>query len=168
MKARQKRLMIVLVGVLGFSAAVFLVMNAFNSNMVFFFSPTQVHNKEAPQDHTFRLGGIVEAGSLQRENDGLTVMFKVTDGAQAVDVKYVGILPDLFREGQGVVAQGKLDAQGMFTAKEVLAKHDENYMPPEVAEALEKAEMEKQAALESTEAATTDKAPAEVPTNNSL
>lgn len=146
MKARQKRLIIVLVGLLGFGTAVALVMNAFNSNMVFFFSPTQVLNDEAPRDHTFRLGGIVEEGSMVRENDGLTVLFNVTDGMETVPVKYVGILPDLFREGQGVVAQGKLGDDDLFTAKEVLAKHDENYMPPEVAEALEKAEQEKKAA----------------------
>jgi len=146
MKARQKRLILVLVGLLGFGVAVGLVMNAFNSNMVFFYSPTQVLNDEAPRDHTFRLGGIVEEGSIVRENDGLTVMFNVTDGMETVPVKYVGILPDLFKEGQGVVAQGKWGGDDLFTAKEVLAKHDENYMPPEVAEALEKAEQEKKAA----------------------
>ena len=148
MTPRKKRLVIVLVGLLGFAAVVTLVMNAFNSNMVFFFSPTQVLNNEAPRDHTFRLGGIVEEGSLARENDGLTVTFNVTDGLKIVPVKYVGILPDLFREGQGIVAQGKWGADSIFTAKEVLAKHDENYMPPEVAEALEAAEKEKAAQQE--------------------
>ncbi len=143
MTPRKKRLVIVLVALLGFAAVVTLVMNAFNSNMVFFFSPTQVLNNEAPRDHTFRLGGIVEEGSLARENDGLTVTFNVTDGLKTVPVKYVGILPDLFREGQGIVAQGQWGSDSVFTAKEVLAKHDENYMPPEVAEALEKAEKEK-------------------------
>ncbi len=153
MTPRKKRLVIVLVALLGFAAVVTLVMNAFNSNMVFFFSPTQVLNNEAPRDHTFRLGGIVEEGSLVRENDGLTVMFDVTDGLKTVPVKYVGILPDLFREGQGIVAQGKWGSDSIFTAKEVLAKHDENYMPPEVAEALEKAEKEKAAQQEAAEVA---------------
>jgi len=164
MKARQKRLILVLVGVLGFAAALGLVMNAFNSNMVFFHSPTDIKAGKAPLDHTFRMGGIVEEGSLTRENDGLTVNFNVTDGAEIIPVEYVGILPDLFREGQGIVAQGKLDSTGLFTASEVLAKHDENYMPPEVAEALEKAEQEKMAA----EASETNKAPVEAPANNSL
>lgn len=173
MKARQKRLLIILVLFLGFAAAVGLVINALNSNMAFFYSPTQVGNNEAPQGHTFRLGGIVEDGSMSRENDGLTVYFQVTDGAESVRVKYVGILPDLFREGQGIVAQGKLDSDGLFTANEVLAKHDENYMPPEVAEALEKAEQEKKAAeaAAATDAATaneSNKAPDEAPANNSL
>ncbi len=145
MKPRKKRLLILLIGLLGLAAVATLVMNAFNSNMVFFYSPTQILNNEAPRDHTFRLGGIVEEGSLARENDGLTVTFNVTDGLETVPVKYVGILPDLFREGQGIVAQGKWDSNSLFTASEVLAKHDENYMPPEVAEALEKAEQEKAA-----------------------
>ncbi|MCF6229247.1 MAG: cytochrome c maturation protein CcmE [Gammaproteobacteria bacterium] len=145
MKPRNKRLLVVLVGLLGLATVATLVMNAFNSNMVFFYSPTQVLNNEAPRDHTFRLGGIVEEGSLARANDGLTVTFNVTDGLEIVPVKYVGILPDLFREGQGIVAQGKWGSDSVFTAKEVLAKHDENYMPPEVAEALEAAEKEKAA-----------------------
>ena len=168
MKARQKRLVLVLVGFLGFAAAVALVMNAFNSNMVFFFSPTQVKNNEAPLDRTFRLGGLVEEGSLTRENDGLTVNFNVTDGAEIVPVEYVGILPDLFREGQGIVAQGKLDSVGLFTATEVLAKHDENYMPPEVAEALEKAEQDKKAAEAAAATSETNKVPTEAPANNNL
>ncbi len=170
MKARQKRLVLILVGLLGFAAVVGLVMNAFNSNMVFFFSPTQVLNGEAPKDHTFRLGGLVEEDSLGRANDGLTVTFNITDGLKTVPVKYVGILPDMFREGQGVIAQGKWGDDNLFTAKEVLAKHDENYMPPEVAEALEKAEQEKKAVAEAEAAANGQqpKAPVEAPVNNSL
>jgi cytochrome c-type biogenesis protein CcmE len=113
-----------------------LVFNAFQSNMVFFYSPTQVESKEAPLDRTFRIGGVVQEGSVKR--DGLNVNFVVTDTAQNVPVRYQGILPDLFKEGKGVVAQGKLE-NGVFVAREVLAKHDENYMPPEAADALKKA-----------------------------
>jgi len=131
--------MFVVVGLLGFAGVVALMMNAFNSNMVFFFSPTQVKANEVPKEHTFRLGGLVEEDSLRREDDGLTIHFNVTDGAEIVPVTYTGILPDLFREGQGIVAQGQLNGNSVFEASEVLAKHDENYMPPEVAEALEAA-----------------------------
>jgi cytochrome c-type biogenesis protein CcmE len=119
--------------------AVTLVLNAFQSNLVFFFTPTQVVGHEAPRDRAFRVGGLVEAGSVIREKDALTVRFRVTDTAKTIPVLYTGILPDLFREGKGVVAQGKLGADGTFHASEVLAKHDENYMPPEAAEALKKA-----------------------------
>jgi cytochrome c-type biogenesis protein CcmE len=122
---------------LGIAAA--LVLNAFQSNLVFFFTPTQVASHEAPRDRAFRIGGLVEAGSVLREKDALTVRFRVTDTAKTIPVVYTGILPDLFREGKGVVAQGKLGADGTFRASEVLAKHDENYMPPEAAEALKKA-----------------------------
>ena len=139
MKARHKRMGFILIGLVGLSIAVALVMRAFNSNMVFFFSPSQVHAGESTQGREFRLGGLVGEGSVRREDDGLTVHFLVTDNAQTVPVKYVGILPDLFREGQGVVAQGRLSEDGMFVASEVLAKHDETYMSPEVAEALEQA-----------------------------
>lgn len=138
MKTRHKRLIIVVAGVAVLGIALTLIFKAFNSNMVFFFSPSDVQAKQAPADRVFRLGGLVEEGSLQREDDGLTVHFKVTDNAETIPVIYTGILPDLFREGQGVVAQGKLDTNGVFKATEVLAKHDETYMPPEVAEALEK------------------------------
>jgi cytochrome c-type biogenesis protein CcmE len=124
-------------GVLGVAAA--LVLNAFQSNMVFFLTPTQVAANEAPRDRPFRIGGLVEGGSVVREKDALTVRFKVTDTAQTIPVVYTGILPDLFREGKGVVAQGRLQSDGTFRASEVLAKHDENYMPPEAAHALEKA-----------------------------
>ncbi len=123
--------------VLGVAAA--FVLNAFKGNLVFFFSPTDVAEGKAPVGHTFRLGGMVEPGSVQRQADGLTVHFVVTDYAKSVPVAYTGILPDLFTEGQGVVTQGKLNAEGKFVASEVLAKHDETYMPPEVADALEKA-----------------------------
>ena len=116
-----------------------LVLNAFNSNLVFFFSPTQVLAHEAPRDRSFRIGGLVEQGSLQREPTGLTIRFVVTDLAKQVPVTYTGLLPDLFKEGKGVVAQGKLGADGVFRAEQVLAKHDENYMPPEAAAALKKA-----------------------------
>ena len=139
MKARHKRLGFIIGGLAGLGIAVALIFNAFNSNMVFFFSPTDVLASVAPVNRDFRLGGLVEEGSLKREDDGLTVHFVVTDNAKTVPVTFVGILPDLFREGQGVVTQGKLDSNGVFVASEVLAKHDENYMPPEVADALEKA-----------------------------
>ena len=129
MKTRHKRLIIILAGVAVLSVALTLIFKAFNSNMVFFFSPSDVQAKQAP----------VENGSLQREDDGLTVHFKVTDNANTILVTYTGILPDLFKEGQGVVTQGKLNNDGTFIASEVLAKHDETYMPPEVAEALDKA-----------------------------
>jgi cytochrome c-type biogenesis protein CcmE len=122
---------------LGVAAA--LVLNAFQSNMVFFFTPSQVVSNEAPHGRSFRIGGLVEAGSVVRDKDALTVHFRVTDTAKTIPVQYTGILPDLFREGKGVVAQGKLGPDGVFHANEVLAKHDENYMPPEAAEALRKA-----------------------------
>ena len=119
--------------------AVALVLNAFNSNLVFFFSPTQVAAKEAPTGRNFRIGGLVEMGSIQRETQGLTTRFVVTDLAKTIPVTYTGLLPDLFKEGKGVVAQGKLGADGVFRADQVLAKHDENYMPPEAATALKNA-----------------------------
>ena len=115
------------------------MLNAFQSNLVFFFTPTQVAAKEAPQGRAFRIGGLVEAGSLKREPDSLTVRFRVTDTAQTIPVSYTGLLPDLFKEGKGVVAQGTLGPDGVFHATEVLAKHDENYMPPEAKAAVESA-----------------------------
>ncbi len=121
------------------AAGVYMALQAFSENLVFFFSPTQVVAKEAPVGRTFRLGGVVEPGSVERASDGVTVRFRITDTAKTVDVAYTGILPDLFSEGQGVVAQGKVDESGLFTASEVLAKHDENYMPPEAAKALDDA-----------------------------
>ncbi len=123
--------------VLAIAAA--LVLNAFQSNLVFFFSPSQVFSKEAPVERAFRIGGMVETGSLKRQSDGLTVRFNVTDTAKTIPVVFTGILPDLFKEGKGVVAQGKLGADGVFRATDVLAKHDENYMPPEAGHAIEQA-----------------------------
>ena len=126
-------------GVVLVAIAAALVLNAFQGNVVFFFSPSQIAAKEAPLEKTFRVGGMVEKGSLKRQADGVTVVFVVTDTAQSIPVSYTGILPDLFKEGKGVVAQGKLAPDGVFHASEVLAKHDENYMPPEAAHALSKA-----------------------------
>ncbi|MCP9471405.1 MAG: cytochrome c maturation protein CcmE [Nitrospira sp.] len=139
MTPRQKRFAFVGLGLLVLGVATALVLNAFQSNLVFFFTPTQVANGEVPKGRSFRIGGMVEDGSVKREADGLTVRFVVTDTAKRVPVVYKGILPDLFKEGKGAVAQGRLDADGTFVASEVLAKHDENYMPPEAAEALAKA-----------------------------
>ncbi|MGA7985750.1 MAG: cytochrome c maturation protein CcmE [Burkholderiales bacterium] len=140
MKPRHRRLIYVALGLalLGVTAA--LVLNAFRSNLVFFYSPTQVADSEAPVNKTFRLGGLVEQGSLKRLPDGVTVSFVVTDTGKSIPVRYKGILPDLFKEGKGVVAQGRLEPDGVFQAQEVLAKHDENYMPPEAAEAIAKAQ----------------------------
>ncbi|WP_425260741.1 cytochrome c maturation protein CcmE [Rubrivivax sp. RP6-9] len=136
MKPRHKRIALALGVVAGLGVAVALVLNAFQSNLVFFYSPSQVAAKEAPLDRTFRIGGLVEAGSVKR--DGTQVSFVVTDTLKTVSVQYEGILPDLFKEGKGVVAQGRLQGD-RFVAREVLAKHDENYMPPEAADALDKA-----------------------------
>ena len=138
MKNRHKKFAFIAAGVAAIGIATALVLNAFQGNIVFFFSPTQVVAKEAPVDRAFRLGGMVETGTLRREDDGLTIRFVVTDMANKINVVYKGITPDLFREGKGVVAQGRLGENGTFEAAEVLAKHDENYMPPEVAQALEK------------------------------
>jgi cytochrome c-type biogenesis protein CcmE len=135
-KPRHKRIAIALGALAVLGTATALVLNAFNSSLVFFYSPTQVVNLEAPKGRTFRLGGLVETGSVQR--DGIQVSFRVTDTVQTVSVTFQGILPDLFKEGKGVVAQGQLQG-GLFMAREVLAKHDENYMPPEAAEALKRA-----------------------------
>jgi cytochrome c-type biogenesis protein CcmE len=137
MKPRQKRLAIIVSIVAAVGIATALVLNAFQSNLVFFYSPTQVAAQEAPVGRTFRLGGLVQAGSVQRE--GVMVRFQVTDTVKTIAVTYQGILPDLFKEGKGVVAQGQVGADGVFVAREVLAKHDENYMPPEAADALKRA-----------------------------
>ncbi len=138
MKPRQKRITLAFVAVAVLGAVVALVLSAFQSNLVFFYSPSQISNNEAPVGRTLRLGGLVVADSVKR--DGVKVRFQVTDTAQTIPVEFVGILPDLFKEGKGVVAQGQLK-DGTFVAKEVLAKHDENYMPPEAAEALKNAAM---------------------------
>ena len=138
MKARHKRLSFLVAGLVGLGLASWLVFNALDSNLSYFFSPTDIAQDKAPAGHVFRLGGMVERGSLQRGEE-LTVRFTVTDTANTVGVAYTGILPDLFDEGQGVIAQGKMGADGVFIADEVLAKHDENYMAPEVTDALAKA-----------------------------
>ena len=145
MKPRHQRMIAIAAGVSLIAIAVALVLNAFQGNVVFFFSPSQVAAKEAPLEKTFRVGGMVEKGSFKRLPDGLTVQFVVTDTAKSIPVMYTGILPDLFKEGKGVVTQGRLGPDGVFRATEVLAKHDENYMPPEAAHALSKAEAEKAA-----------------------
>ena len=137
--ARKKLLLTVILIVAGMGAATGLALMAFQENLLYFYSPTQVRSGEAPQNRSFRIGGLVTAGSVVRGGDDLKVRFSLTDTIHTVPVEYEGILPDLFREGQGIVANGSLGPDGVFTASEVLAKHDENYMPPEVAEALEKA-----------------------------
>ena len=141
MKPRHKRAAMIVGGLLALGIAAYFVLNAFQSNLVFFFSPTQVAAGEAPKNRTFRIGGLVKEGSVKRNN--LTVSFVVTDTAKEVPTTYTGILPDLFKEGKGVVAQGKFDASGKFVATEVLAKHDENYMPPEAKAALDQAQLDK-------------------------
>lgn len=147
MKPRHKKLVIIASSVTALGFAAVLVLNAFQSNLVFFFSPTQVVAKEAPIGKSFRIGGLVAEGSVKREDGSTTVHFAITDTAETIPVVYTGILPDLFKEGKGVVAQGKISNQGVFLADEVLAKHDENYMPPEAAEALEKAAKAQKASL---------------------
>ena len=139
MKSRHKKLSIIAVALVLVGGAAALVLNAFQSNLVFFFSPTDVHQGKAPADRVFRIGGLVKEGSVKRQPDGLTTSFIVTDTVQVIPAVYTGILPDLFAEGKGVVADGKLGSDGLFTANRVLAKHDENYMPPEAAHALEQA-----------------------------
>ena len=139
MSPRKRRALAIVGGQGLLAAAAALVLNALQSNLVFFFSPTQVVAQEAPANGSFRVGGLVEQGSLRREADGLTLRFVVTDTAHTVAVTYQGLLPDLFREGKGVVVAGKLGPDGVFRATEVLAKHDENYMPPEAADAIKRA-----------------------------
>jgi cytochrome c-type biogenesis protein CcmE len=146
MKRRHKRIAFIVVGLTGIAIAAYLVASAFRNNLVFFFSPTQIVAKEAPINRTFRVGGLVQDGTVQRDADGLTVRFVVTDTAASVPVVYKGILPDLFKEGRGCVAQGRMDAQGVFHAEQVLAKHDENYMPPEAGQAIDKAKYAREAA----------------------
>lgn len=138
MKPRHKRIALIAAGLTAVGLAAALVLNALRSNVAFFYTPSQIVAHEAPAHRSVRVGGLVEAGSVKR--DGVTVRFIVTDTAQSIPVVYTGILPDLFKEGKGVVAQGELDAHGVFQASEVLAKHDENYMPPEAAEALKRAQ----------------------------
>jgi cytochrome c-type biogenesis protein CcmE len=140
MKPRQKRFVFIAVAVAAVGVAVGLVLYALRGNVNLYFTPTQVSNNEVPQGRSFRIGGLVEEGSIRRDKDGLTVSFVITDTNKKIPVTYKGILPDLFKEGKGVVAQGKVEADGVMHAEEVLAKHDENYMPPEAADALKKAE----------------------------
>jgi len=140
MKPRQKRLAMIAGGLVALGVAATFVLAAFKENLVFFFTPSQVAAKEVPQGRAFRIGGLVVPGTLKRQTDGLTVQFVVTDTAKNVPVVYRGILPDLFREGKGVVTQGKLGGDGVFYASEVLAKHDENYMPPAAADAIKQAQ----------------------------
>ena len=135
MKARNKRVLVILGGLVSIGVAAALVLNALDSNVAFFFTPTQIEAGEAPKERTFRVGGLVKQGSLQRNQ--MTVQFVITDTARDIAVHYTGILPDLFKEGKGAVAQGRLNAHGEFVASEVLAKHDENYMPPEAQHALD-------------------------------
>ena len=146
MKRRHKRIGFIVIGLASLGIAAYLVASAFRNNLVFFFSPTQVVAKEAPVDRTFRIGGLVQDGTLKRDTDGLTVRFTVTDTAASIPVVYKGILPDLFKEGRGCVAQGKLGSDGVFQAEQVLAKHDENYMPPEAGQAIDKAKHAREAA----------------------
>jgi cytochrome c-type biogenesis protein CcmE len=146
MKRRHKRMAFILAGLSALGIAAYFVASAFRNNLVFFFSPTQVAAKEAPLNRTFRVGGLVQEGTLKRDQDGLTVRFTVTDTAASIPVVYKGILPDLFKEGRGCVAQGRVAEDGVFYAEQVLAKHDENYMPPEAGEAIDKAKHAKEAA----------------------
>jgi len=140
MNKKSRRKVLVLAVVFGVATASVLGLTAFEENLLYFYSPTQVKTGEAPQTHSFRVGGLVVDGSVKRAPDSLTVQFDVTDNEESMTVEYTGILPDLFREGQGIVAMGSFDSGGRFVADEVLAKHDEKYMPPEVADALKAAE----------------------------
>jgi cytochrome c-type biogenesis protein CcmE len=139
MKPRHKKIIVIAIFLVSIAVAAGLVLKAFSSNLVFFFTPTQIANNEAPKNKNFRIGGLVVVGSLKRSETGVDLEFFVTDTAKQIRVTYDGILPDLFKEGKGVVAEGKLDSNGDFHAESVLAKHDENYMPPEAADALKRA-----------------------------
>jgi cytochrome c-type biogenesis protein CcmE len=144
MKRRHKRIVFIVVSLAALGLATYLVLGAFRQNLVFFFSPTQIATKEAPVNKTFRVGGLVEKNSLKTEGDGLTIRFTITDTANSIPVVYKGIRPDLFKEGRGCVAQGRVGSDGVFYADQIMAKHDENYMPPEAARALDQAkDMEK-------------------------
>jgi cytochrome c-type biogenesis protein CcmE len=136
---KQRRMGVIAMGLLTLGVAAALVLTALEDSIVFFYSPTDLVEKKAPTDQRLRVGGIVKKGSVEKSKDGVTTVFTVTDTANTVQISFRGVLPDLFREGQGIVAEGKFQESGTFTADEVLAKHDENYMPPEVADALKKA-----------------------------
>jgi cytochrome c-type biogenesis protein CcmE len=146
MKRRHKRIGFIIAGLAGLGLATYLAGQAFRSNLVFFYSPSEVVAKAAPVGKTFRIGGLVEKDTLKRDGDGLTVHFTVTDTAKSIPVVYKGILPDLFKEGKGCVAQGKIGSDGVFYADQVLAKHDENYMPPAAGQAIDNAKHEREAA----------------------
>ena len=143
MKRRHKRIAFIVAGLAALGVAAGLVLSAFQNNLVFFFSPTQVAAKQAPVGRTFRVGGLAEQGTLKRDNDGLTARFTITDTAKTIPVVYKGILPDLFKEGRGCVAQGHVGSDGVFYADQVLAKHDENYMPPQAGQAIDEAKAAK-------------------------
>ncbi len=136
--ARKKRLALIGLMLAGIAVGLTFALKALDENIMFFFTPTEVANGKAPKNHLFRMGGMVVTGSVSRPGDGLTAQFDLTDNEKQVTVRYTGILPDLFREGQGIIANGEVGDDGIFVAQEVLAKHDENYMPPEVAEAMKK------------------------------
>ena len=136
---RKQRLIFVVILFFGFGTAIGLALIAFQQNILYFYSPSQLETANVPTSQMFRLGGLVVEGSVERQSDGVTTVFDLTDMSGSVTVTYTGLLPDLFREGQGIVAHGKMNNDGIFVAQEVLAKHDENYMPPEVAEALKEA-----------------------------
>ena len=138
--ARKKRLALIVLMVTGIGIGVGFALKSLDENIMFFFTPSEVAKGKAPRDRLFRIGGMVVNGSVSRPGNGLTVQFDLTDNVNNVTVRYTGILPDLFREGQGIIANGKLDKNGAFVAQEVLAKHDENYMPPEVAAAMQKSQ----------------------------
>lgn len=140
MKRKTRRLCAVALGLAMLGGAAALVLTAMEDSLVFFYAPSELAERGPSPERTIRVGGLVEEGSVARQGDGLTVAFRVTDTAMSLPIRYTGVLPDLFREGQGIVAEGRLGADGVFTADTVLAKHDETYMPPEVADALEKAE----------------------------
>jgi cytochrome c-type biogenesis protein CcmE len=155
MKRRHKRIIFICAALAAIGLATWLVLGAFRENLVFFFSPTQVAAKEVPVNKTFRIGGLVGENTLKRDPDGLTVRFTVTDTANSIPVVYKGILPDLFKEGRGCVAQGRMNTDGVFYADQIMAKHDENYMPPEAAEALDKAKQNEKIQQHAKEAAKT-------------
>lgn len=139
MTRKKRRMYVVIAGMATLGIAAALVLNAFEDNLVFFFSPTELADRELAPGQVIRVGGLVEADSVKRLDDGLTVTFSVTDTANTLPIRFTGVLPDLFREGQGIVAEGTLAPDGVFVARDVLAKHDETYMPPEVADALKQA-----------------------------
>jgi cytochrome c-type biogenesis protein CcmE len=159
MKARQKRFFFLIGGMAALGITIALVLTAMEGNLSYFFSPSEVADGKAPLDRNFRLGGLVETGSLKRTGTDLTVTFVVTDEKNRVPVEYTGILPDLFKEGQGMIAQGRMGSGGIFMADEVLAKHDENYMPPEVAAALAKAHEEGSAKMREAQQAPAESKP---------